>query len=40
METECGLDEFAHDIILDNSEGEGIEMIRKLIEDTNAKNFL
>lgn len=40
METECGLDDLAHDLILDNSEGDGTEVIRKLIEDTNARNFL
>ena len=40
METECGLDELEHDIVLDNSEGDGTEVIRKLIEDTGAKNFL
>ena len=40
METECGLDELEHDIILDNSEGDGTEVIQKLIEDTSARNFL
>ena len=40
METECGLDDLAHDLILDNSEGDGTEVIRKLIKDTNARSFL
>ena len=40
METECGLDDLAHDIVLDNSEGDGKEVIRKLLEDTSARTFL
>ena len=40
METECGLDELEHDIILDNSEGDGTEVIQKLMDDTSARNFL
>ena len=40
METECGLDELEHDIILDNSEGDGTEVIQKLIENTSTRNFL
>ena len=40
METECGLDDLVHDLVLDNSEGDGTELIRKLIEDTCVRNFL
>ena len=40
METECGLDDLAHDIVLDNSEGDGKEVIRKLLEDTSARTFI
>ena len=40
METECGLDELKHDIVLDNSEGDGTDVIQKLIDDTSARNFL
>ena len=40
METECGLDDLAHDIVLDNSEVDGKEVIRKLLEEISARNFL
>jgi len=41
METECGLDDLAHDIVLDNSiEGDGSDLIQKLAEQTNLVNFL
>ena len=40
METECGLDKLEHDMVLDNSEGDGTEVIRRLIEATGARNFL
>ena len=41
METECGLDDLAHDIVLDNSlEGDGSDLIQKLAEQTNLGNFL
>lgn len=40
METECGLDKLDHDIVLDNSEGDGTDVIRRLIENTGARNFL
>ena len=40
METECGLDDLAHDLVLDNSEGDGEGVIRKLLEETSARNLL